>query len=175
MNLSQAEKEKAFHYLVMYIDWSAKKACDVLKPRPRQKTFQVFSNLHRSAWRRPQTQCSSGPFLPQQREPTGSHKHFGCVCRPPRLPSWASRPRLSPQTPSLRCWQSHYAATCGSQSCGSTLRAERRKGMDQMLLKGLESAIVSLFTVHLCYVQICCILCIIEKIVFIAAKQRIVL
>ena len=129
--------------LVMYIDLSAE---GLQWPEARTQTqgIQVLGYSHRSAWRRPRTQCSSGPFLPQQQEPTGSHKHFGCARRPPLLPSWASRPRLSPQTPSLHCWQSHYAATCGSRSCGSSLGAERRKGKER-IREGLKSAIVSLF------------------------------
>lgn len=85
---------------------------------------QVLSDLHRSAWRRPQILCSSGLSLPRQLERRGSHKRSGCVRRLPQFPSWSSRPRLSPQTLSLHCWQTHYAATCGSQSCGSPLRTE---------------------------------------------------
>lgn len=85
----------------------------------------LLRNLQRSAWQRPQTQCSSGLCRPRQRERRGSHKHSGCVHRPSRLPSQASKPHLSPWTPSLHCWQTHYVATCGSQSCGSPLMEKK--------------------------------------------------
>lgn len=101
------------------------KVSDILRFLTQTEEDQVLIDLHRSAWRRPRTLCSSGLCLPQQRERRGSHKRSGCARRPPRLPSWASRPRLSPQTPSLRCWQTHYAARCDSRSCESPLTTER--------------------------------------------------
>lgn len=88
----------------------------------------VLHYLRRNALQKPQTRCSSGPSLPRPREQRRPHKHSGCVRRLPPLLLSESRPLLSLRTPSHRCWRTHYAATCDSQSCESPLT--RKEGRD---------------------------------------------
>lgn len=118
------------HHPILCLLTHQQKDSGELKALTHTAETQVLSVLHRSAWRRPQTQCSSGLFLPQQREPRGSHRRSGYVRRPSQLPSWLSRPRPSLKTLSLHCWQTHYSATCGSQNCVSPLRAGKRRGSE---------------------------------------------
>lgn len=134
-------------WLLEYLQYCHWKGLTVLSGLTYTERSQLLRDLLGSVWQRPQTRCPSGPCLPPQQEQRGSRKRSGCVRRPSQLPSWVSTPRFFPQTPSLRCWQTHYVATCGSPSCGWLLnqRQEEERWPKWLMLQ------VLVYNIHLIY------------------------